>query len=219
VPESQGRDRLVVGLVRGLHGLRGGLRVEVLTDDARRFARGSVLHQEGSDKPLTVTWSVVSEPGMLVRFREVPDRPAAELLRERYLEADADPDALPEGSYYWHEVVGAEVATTAGETLGTVGEVFRAGESEVFVVDGGPRGELYVPAVSAVVREFLPREGRVVVDADALGLDEEVPVPKPRGRRTTRALKAGRPLPNADGASADAPGGAPEEGEAEPEAT
>ena len=35
------------GLVRGLHGLRGAVRVEVLSDDPRRFARGSVLHPEG----------------------------------------------------------------------------------------------------------------------------------------------------------------------------
>jgi hypothetical protein len=131
---------------------------------------------------------------MLVRFREVPDRPAADLLRDRYLEVEVDSAALPEGSYYWHEVVGAKVATATGETLGTVAEVFRAGESEVFVVGGGPRGEIYVPAVSAVIREFAPREGRIVVDAEALGLDEEVPAPKPRGRRTTRALKQGRPL-------------------------
>ena len=47
-------DRLVVGLVRGVHGLRGALRIEVLSDNADRFSVGSVLHAEGSHSPLTV---------------------------------------------------------------------------------------------------------------------------------------------------------------------
>ena len=40
-------DRLTVGLVRGLHGLRGAVRVEVLSDDPARFEVGSVLHPDG----------------------------------------------------------------------------------------------------------------------------------------------------------------------------
>ena len=43
------RERLTVGLVRGLHGLRGAVRVEVLSDDPDRFEVGSVLHLDGED--------------------------------------------------------------------------------------------------------------------------------------------------------------------------
>ena len=180
-----GGERLVVGLVRGLHGLRGAVRVEVLTDDASRYAPGSVLHAEGASDPLTVVWRREDAPGILVRFREVTSRDAAEGLRDRYLEARAAPDALPEGTYYWHELAGNEVMTTAGEHLGRVEDVFRAGESEVFVVRGGRRGEILVPGVQDVVREFEPRAGRIVVDADALGLDDVTPR-RPRGRRSSK---------------------------------
>ena len=188
-PAPAGQPRLVVGLVRGIHGLRGAVRLEILSDDARRFAVRSVLHVEGSAEPLTIAWSQPDEPGILVRFERVATREQAELLRNRYLEADVDTAALPDGTFYWHEITGVAVTTITGEALGTVAEVFRVGESEVFVVRGGPRGELYVPAVSAVVRELAPREGRIVVDADALGLDEEPPAPKRTGPRTTRARK------------------------------
>ena len=34
-------DRLVVGLVRGVHGLRGVVRVEILSDDPARFEAGT----------------------------------------------------------------------------------------------------------------------------------------------------------------------------------
>jgi 16S rRNA processing protein RimM len=162
-------ERITVGLVRGLHGLRGAVRIEVLSDEPSRFAVGSVLHVEGDDQPLTIAWTGPSKQGLLVRFHELTDRGSAEVLRERYLEAVPEA-SLPGETFYWHEIVGLEVRTSAGETLGTVRDVFRAGAGEVYVVSGGPRGEVLVPGVKSVVVELSPGDGRVVVDADALGL-------------------------------------------------
>ncbi len=183
--------RLVVGMVRGLHGLRGGLRVEILSDDPSRFQIGSVLHPEGSDEPLTIEWSQEDGPGVLVRFEEMPTREVAAGLRDRYLEADVMPDALDEGAFYWHELMDVPVSTSDGELLGTVADVFRAGGGEVLVVRGGERGEVLVPAVSAVVSELAPREGRIIVERDALDIAAEPARKRPRGRRTTRALRSG----------------------------
>ena len=184
-PGTAGEERLAVGLVRGLHGLNGAVRVEVLTDRPERFDPGSVLHVEGSRGPLTVAWRQEDGPGLLLRFEEIADRPSAERLRERYLEVPPDPSALGEGEAWWHEVVGTPVTALDGQPLGDVSNVFRAGGGEVLDVRGGPRGELLIPVVSAVVREFAPREGRIVVDADALGLEEE----RPRRRRGRRSSK------------------------------
>jgi 16S rRNA processing protein RimM len=179
-------ERLVVGQVRGIHGLRGAVRVEVLTDDAHRFDPGSVLYREGDDAPLTVTWrrDDAPGPGILVRFRELPNRTAAERLKDAYLEGDAA-RSLPAGTYYWHDIVGARVVTTDGEELGTVDDVFRAGEGDVFAVRGGSRGEVLVPAVSSVVRELEPGSGRIVVDRETLDLGPPV-ARRPRGRRSSR---------------------------------
>lgn len=164
------RERVTVGLVRGLHGLHGGVRVEVLSDDADRFTEGSVVYADGESWPLTVRGVRPARPGIIVRFREIPTREAAERLRDRYLEAV--PEApLPAGTWYWHELEGLAVTTREGESLGQVVEVFRAGESEVYVVRGGPRGEVLVPAVRDVVVELDPPAGRLVVDAAVLGLE------------------------------------------------
>jgi 16S rRNA processing protein RimM len=152
--------------------LRGVVRVEVLTDDPSRFDPGSVLHVEGSDSPLTVRQVREDGPGLLVAFDEVADRTAADGLRNKYLEGDVGPSReLPAGAHYWHEVIGSTVSTTVGEPLGEIKDVFRVGESEIYVVDG-PRGEVLVPAIGSVVKELAPAEKRVVVDAEALGLDD-----------------------------------------------
>jgi len=162
-------ERITVALVRGLHGLRGAVRIEVLSDEPSRFAVGSTLFVEGDDRPLTIAWTGPAKPGLLVRFRELHDRESVEALRDRYLEVI--PDApLPADTWYWHELLGLQARTTDGEILGTVTDVFRAGESEVYVIDGGPRGEVLVPAVRSVVVELAPGMGRLVVDPAALGL-------------------------------------------------
>ena len=164
-------DRLAVGLVRGVHGLRGAVRVEILSDNSSRFDAGSVVYPEGSDRPLTVASAHRDGPGLLVHFREIKDRPTADTLREKYLEVPTDRASLPADAWYWHEIVGCAVSTESGAELGTVREVFRVAESEVYVVVGD-RGETLVPAVSAVITKLDPRNRQIVVRGAALGISE-----------------------------------------------
>ena len=210
--------RLVVGRVRGLHGLQGAVRVEVLTDRPEaRFAPGRVLHLEGDARPLTVAEAkpVEDGPGWRLRFREVPNRQASERLREAYLEIEVDREAdLEQGSAYWHEVVGATVRDSTGAELGKVADVYRAGESEVYVVRGGPHGELDIPAVRTVITEFAPERGELVVDESVLDLaapavDAPAKTAVPRRRpRWSRHGKGPRPAPADNGAAATDEGGA-----------
>lgn len=191
------QPRLVVGLVRGLRGLGGQVRVELLTDRPEdRFAPGAQLHPEGTDEVLTVAESsaVADGPGWWLRFQEVPDRVAAERLRGAYLEIDPPDEPREPGRWYWHELQGLAVRSTDGEDLGRVADVYRAGGAEVFLVRG-PRGELDVPAVSGIVAELDPARGEVVVDLQALALDarpvEDEGYVRPRDRRPPRRRPAG----------------------------
>jgi 16S rRNA processing protein RimM len=175
-------ERLVVALVRGVHGLRGAVRVEVLTDrPERRFSPGTVLYREGSDAPLTVASAeaVADGPGWRVRFREVANREAADRLRGAYLETEVHPAGdLARGEVYWHEVIGVAVRGVDGAELGVVRDVYRVAENEVYVVEGEPFGTFDLPAVRAFVRVFAPRRGEIVIDAEALDLQP------PKVRRT-----------------------------------
>jgi 16S rRNA processing protein RimM len=215
-------ERITVGLVRGLHGLRGAVRVEVLSDEPERFAVGSVLYAEGDERPLTVTWTGPAKPGLLVRFEELPTRESVEHLRERYLEA-VPSEPLPEGTWYWHQIRGLAVSTTSGEDLGTVVDVFRAGEGEVYVVRGGRLGEVLVPGVRNVVVELDPPAGRMIVDPVALDLPTKPPRRRRRHEVTRRSRKEARarkttPDRTARAQAAD-PDPAPASGAASPDAT
>jgi 16S rRNA processing protein RimM len=194
-------QRLVVALVRGVHGLRGAVRVEVLTDrPEQRFRPGAMLYRELSDTPLTIASAeaVADGPGWRVRFEEVTTRDAANGLRGAYLESVVHPvGELARGEVYWHEVVGTAVRGVDGTDLGTVQDVYRVGENEVYIVRGEPYGTFDLPAVRAFIRVFAPRRGEIVVDAAALDLQPpkrrppEGERPKAPRRRSRRPRAAG----------------------------
>jgi 16S rRNA processing protein RimM len=179
---SDTSQRLVVALVRGIHGLRGAVRVEVLTDRPdERFRPGGVLHREGLEEPLTIASAepVADGPGWRVRFTEITTRDAADALRGAYLDTVVRPSAdLARGEVYWHEVVGVTVRDVDGRDIGIVKDVYRVAENEVYVVTGEPFGTFDLPAVRAFIRVFAPRRGEIVIDAEALDLQP------PKVRRT-----------------------------------
>ena len=59
-------------------------------------------------------------------------------------------DPLPDGSYYYFQILGLRVRTDDGEELGRVHEILATGGNDVYVVRG-PAGERLVPALGDVV--------------------------------------------------------------------
>ena len=193
----------MVGLVRGVHGLNGAVRVEVLTDRPEdRFVIGTVLHREGDDRPLTIATAeaVADGPGWRIRFREVADarRPPTPCAAPTSSRSSGPTRTSPAARTTGTRSSAATVRGVDGAELGTVKDIYRVGETEVFIVDGGPFGAFDLPAVRAFIRIFAPRRGEIVVDAESLDLrraarepdpdaaegaaapDEEPPPPPPR---------------------------------------
>ena len=180
----------MVALVRGVHGLNGALRVEVLTDRPEaRFKRGATLYREGQDEPLRVIDGVpiADGPGWRIRLAEATDRQAAEAFRGAYLEAVVPPEdrAAAAESWLWHEIVGLPVLGKDGEALGSVTDIYRVAENDVYIVQG-PRGEFDVPAVRDFVVSIEPHGSGLTVDIEALDLP---PIRPPRPYRAPRPRK------------------------------
>ena len=157
-------ERLALARVLGAKGLAGSLRIEALTDHPERLAAGESIWIEDEAAPRAILEAGWGGRVPVLRLEGISDRAAAENLVGRYLEATANP--LPPDTYYWHQLIGLAAFDETGNELGTVVEVFRAGENEVYRIEG-PSGELLVPALRDVVRSIDLGSGRMVVRYEA----------------------------------------------------
>ncbi len=153
-------ERLAVARVLGAKGLAGSVRIEALTDHPERLAAGATIWIEEETASRTIIEAGWGGRAPVLRLEGISDRAAAERLAGRYLEAPAEP--LPPDTYYWHQLIGMAAVDEAGNELGHVVEIFRAGENEVYRIEG-PSGELLIPALREVVRSIDLESGRMVV--------------------------------------------------------
>lgn len=161
-----------MGRVGKPHGVRGEVSVQPLTEVAARFEPGSVLllgPPGERDRRLTVRSARPHRDRLLVSFDGVADREAAEALRGSLLLIPAsDAPESPEEGFWVHRIVGLEVVTEEGRSLGRVREVLHNPANDVWVTERG----VLVPAIEAVVVRVDPGGGRVVV-RDMEGLEGE----------------------------------------------
>jgi len=153
--------RLAVAHVLAAKGLRGGLRVEVLTDVPERLVAGASVYLD--DVPTRIVAAETGGRATVLYLDGVTSRESAEALVGRFLEADVP--ALPDDAYYWHDLIGLRVENDRGAAVGELVEIFRAGGNEVYRIVG-PAGERLVPALRSVVLAIDLEAGRMVVTDD-----------------------------------------------------
>ena len=153
---------VVVGKIVGAWGVRGEVRVEPLTDFPSRFNKEAVLLLD--ERPIRILASRKRRGGFVLRLESIEDRDAAEALRGFDLSVPStELESLPDGSFYYFQIIGLEVWTGESELLGTVTEIIPTGANDAYVVAAGDGGQVLVPAVEEVVREVDLAGGRMVV--------------------------------------------------------
>jgi 16S rRNA processing protein RimM len=139
------------------------VRVEVLTDWPERLTVGAEVWIEGTAGPTRIIGVESGGKALVLYLDALSTREAAEAAGGRYLEAATEP--LPEGTYYWDDLVGLDVVDAQGVGIGELVEVFRAGGNEVYRVVG-PAGERLIPALRSVVLDVDLAAGRMTVAPD-----------------------------------------------------
>jgi len=154
---------LRIGRVLKAHGVKGALRVELLTDFPDRFAPGRQIDIGG--RRLTVAESEEQDGSLLVMFDGIDDRSTAERLTGLYCTLPlADARALPADRYYHFQLVGLTVVDRrSGRTIGQVAEVLAYDANDVLRVTGGDR-EILIPMLRSVVRAITPEQGTISVE-------------------------------------------------------
>ncbi len=175
------RTQLRVGRLVKAHGLKGGFKLELYTDDPEgRFAPGTTFTLQVPEsspwhgKPLTVREFRWMNSHAVAFFEGVDDRTAAEELIRAILWIDQDAAAAPteDDAWYDHQLVGLDVVRD-GAIVGRVIRVDHLPAQDLLIVKTAS-GEVLVPFVKAIVPDVDVVAGRVVVTPPP-GLFEELP--------------------------------------------
>ncbi len=163
------QTQLRVGRLTKAHGLKGGLKLELFTDDPDKcFTPGATFSlQVPEESPWHGKRLELAElrwyNGMAVGFfADVADRSAAESLVKAILWVDQDPNEAAEAdAWYDHQLVGLDVVRD-DTVVGVIDRLEHLPAQDLLVVKVGDR-EVLVPFVKAIVPEVDVDGGRVVV--------------------------------------------------------
>jgi len=153
---------VVIGKIVAPFGLRGEVKVFPFTDFPERFEELGEVCVGGDDtgEVRRIRRARLHKGTVLVQFEGIDDIDAAEGLRGqevRIRESDLAP--LEEGSYYIHDLIGMEVLTTEGESLGKVNQVLTGPANDVYVTD-----RAMIPAVKEFVKSVDLQKRQITVE-------------------------------------------------------
>lgn len=169
--------QLVIGKITKPQGIRGEVKVLPYTDSAEDLLSLKRVYIDGTE--YKILSARCAPDAVFLSLRGVADRNAAELLRDKELVIPRDEaPALEEGVYYIADLLGSEVVTETGESLGTLTDV-RQASTDVYTVEKDGRDTLF-PVADGVVLSVDPENMRITVDKKRY---LEVAVPQGREKR------------------------------------
>jgi len=161
-------ERVCVGVITGSHGVHGALRIKSFTAEPTHVAAyGKVTMGEGPNS-IVLRITGQAKGAVVAKIEGVTDRDAARALKgtKLYVPRAALPE--PEEDEYYHDnLVGLDVRSLEGETLGTIQTVHNYGSGDILVIrapEGKGGGEIMLPFTREVVPEVNLEAAYVVVD-------------------------------------------------------
>jgi 16S rRNA processing protein RimM len=151
---------LILGEVLRPHGVRGELRLRVLTDYPERIAQlqhvfvGKATNDTQAEQ-YRVLGSRLHQQYVLLTLYGINDRDDADRLRGRFVMVDRE-NAVPleEGEHWLHELLGLKILDESGAVLGELAEILETGANDVYVVIDENKREILLPAHAETILEM-----------------------------------------------------------------
>lgn len=158
-------DKICVGHVTGVQGLKGWVKVYSDTDPRENIVKFSPWMIETGDgiKTMDVHGRLQGRI-VLAKLAGIESRDeAAEYIGNKiYIWPEQLPE-LGEDEYYWSDLIGMEVESIQAEALGRVDDMLETGANDVMVIKG-ERERLIPFVIDDIVREVDLDRRRIVVD-------------------------------------------------------
>ena len=165
---SRAKELLCLGIVVGVRGLKGEVRIKSFTADPEDIAAYGDLRSEDGLRSYSLKVVGSHNGAVVARVVGIADRVAADRLKgeKLYVLRSALPEAGA-GEYYHADLIGLAVERTDGVTVGRVAAVENFGSGDILDVAVPGKESVMVPFTAAAVAE---------VDMKA-GVIRAIPVP------------------------------------------
>jgi len=168
-------NQIILGKVGAVYGIKGWLKIHSFTDETDAILDYFPWSLKLGNKTQTVDitdWRKHNK-GLIVKVGNIDDRDEAQaLVGSEILISDTSLPELPQGDFYWRDLIGMTVVTTKGYDLGVVSDMMETGANDVLVVkanlnDGFSKKERLIPYLLEQVIESVSVENKqICVDWD-----------------------------------------------------
>jgi 16S rRNA processing protein RimM len=157
-------QQVLIGVVTGVHGVSGAVRVKSFAARPEDIARYGPL-SDGTGRRFTLRVTGAQKGVVIARFEGVEDRNRAEELRglRLYLPRAALPPAEND-EFYHADLIGLAAVLGDGTALGRVRAVYDFGAGDMIEIERPAAPPALVPFTRAVVPVVDLIAGRLVID-------------------------------------------------------
>jgi 16S rRNA processing protein RimM len=155
---------LVIGKLRRPHGVSGEMLMDVLTDFPQRLRRKKTVFVGERHEPLVIETIRTQDKALLLSFEGITDCDAVGRLRNDLVYIrNVDLPKLPEGEYYYHQLLDLRVVDDKGQELGILTEILETGANDVYVVHAATGEETLLPVIEGVILNVDLERGEILV--------------------------------------------------------
>lgn len=168
-------NKVCLGAIVGVHGIKGEVKVKSFSDDERHLTRYGSLSNESGDQTFDVKIVGHSKELLRVKIKGVDDRNTAETLigTGLYISRDLLPD-LAEDEFYHTDLIGLDAKDKDGKILGVVNAVYNFGAGDLIELKMAEDGRLeMLPFTKAFVPEVNIKQQFIIVEMMQFAEDDE----------------------------------------------
>lgn len=147
-------DRLKVGVVTSVHGIKGEVKVFPTTDDSRRFKKLKQVYLDTGKEmlPLEIEGVKFFKQMVILKFKGYENPDDVMKFRQKELWIDRkDAVRLSKDEYFIADLIDMEVCDEEGKLIGTLKDVISTGANDVYAVETPEGKEALFPAIRQCV--------------------------------------------------------------------
>ncbi|HSB08324.1 MAG TPA: ribosome maturation factor RimM [Blastocatellia bacterium] len=165
---AESEDIVIARIVKA-RGIRGEVACAIETDFPERFSSletASLRMPDGRRLSLKVEDCWFHQDRVILKFEGYDTMTSArELVGGIMVISEADVEPVADDEFFEHQLIGSEVVTADGKTLGQVSGLVRTGGTDVLVIGGTDGRERLIPFADEICTEVDVSAKRITVCA------------------------------------------------------